>query len=103
MIKCIGPRYSGKTTSLLKLAAEKGYILVEPNYYMAEYVRNMAKELKLKGVQIISAHEMLYHLPVHLSQKYLIDELEMFLHKLGVAGYSDLADDGGIENDSTSL
>ena len=44
MIRVIGTRGSGKTTKLLNLAAENGYVIVEPNAMMADYVRHLAIE-----------------------------------------------------------
>jgi predicted AAA+ superfamily ATPase len=88
MIRILGPRRSGKTTKLLNIAAENGYVLVEPNMRMADFVRHMAVENGL-NVNVISAHEMLYCQHSALREKYLIDELELTLSSLGVEGYSD--------------
>jgi len=88
MIRIIGTRGSGKTTKLLNLAEENGYVLVEPNVRMAEYARHMAIEKGL-NINIISAHELLYRQHGVLKEKYLVDELEAFLVSLGVEGYSD--------------
>jgi len=88
MIKIIGTRGSGKTTKLLELANENGYILVEPNARMADYVRHMAVE-KGYNVNVISSHELLYRQHGVLKEKYLVDELESFLVALGIEGYSD--------------
>ena len=88
MIKIIGARGSGKTTRLLKLAEENGYIVVEPNIHMADYVRRMATEMGL-NVTVISSHN-LWNLPRGIArEKYLVDELEMFLASIGIEGYSD--------------
>jgi len=88
MIRIIGERGSGKTTKLLELAEEKGYILVEPTIASADYVRNMAREKGYHNVNIISAHDLLFYRHSALRNKYLIDELEGFLSALGVEGYS---------------
>jgi len=88
MIRIIGTRGSGKTTKLLNLAEKNGYVVVEPNAIMADYVRHMATEKKL-NVNVISAHELLYRQRGIAREKYLVDELESFLISLGVEGYSD--------------
>jgi len=43
MIRIIRPRGGGKTTSLLKLAEEHGYILVEPTQKHADCIRKIAE------------------------------------------------------------
>ena len=88
MIRIIGTRGSGKTTKLLNLAEENGYVLVEPNARIADYVRHIAAEKGL-NVNVISAHELLYRQHGILQEKYLVDELDLFLSSLGVEGYSD--------------
>ena len=88
MIKVIGARGSGKTTKLLNMAAENGYVIVEPNARMADHVRHMAMEKGL-NVNVIGAHELLYRQRGVIREKYLVDELEMFLASFGIEGYSD--------------
>ena len=88
MIRIIGTRGSGKTTKLLNIAEEEGYVIVEPNARMADYVRHMATEKGL-NVNVIGAHELLYRQRGIAREKYLVDELESFLLTLGIEGYSD--------------
>lgn len=88
MIRVIGTRGSGKTEKLLNLAQEEGYVIVEPNAMMADYVRHTAIE-KGFNVNVIGAHELLYRQRGVKHEKYLVDELEMFLSSLGIVGYSD--------------
>ena len=88
MIRVVGTRGSGKTTKLLDLAAENGYVIVEPNAIMADHVRHMAIEKGL-NVNVIGAHELLYRQRGVVREKYLVDELESFLISLGIEGYSD--------------
>lgn len=88
MIRVIGTRGSGKTTKLLNLAAENGYVIVEPNAMMADHVRHMAIEKGI-NVNVIGAHELLYRQHGVVREKYLVDELEMFMASLGIVGYSD--------------
>ena len=92
MIRIIGTRGSRKTTKLLNLAEEDGYVIVEPNMKMADYVRHLATEKGL-NINVISAHELLYRQRGVVREKYLVDELEMFLASLGIEGYSDGTDD----------
>ncbi len=87
MIKIIGTRGSGKTTKLLELAQRDGYIIVEPNMRMCDHVRHMALE-KGYNVNVISSHELLYRQHEVTKEKYLVDELDMFLIALGIEGYS---------------
>jgi hypothetical protein len=88
MIRVIGTRGSGKTTKLLNIAAKNGYVIVEPTAMMADYVRHMATEKGL-NVNVISAHELPYRQYGVVREKYLVDELEMFMASLGIVGYSD--------------
>lgn len=92
MIKIIKPRYTGKTTDLLRIAAQKDYILVEPNFRMAKNADKLAGELGLK-VKIITAHDFIERCIWRMKYRncrYLIDELEMFLHEIArIEGYSD--------------
>ena len=87
MIRVIGTRGSGKTTKLLNLAAENGYVIVEPNAMTADYVRHMATEKGL-NVNVVGAHELLHRQHGVVREKYLVDELEMFMASLGIVGYS---------------
>ena len=87
MIKIIGTRGSGKTTKLFELAQRDGYIIIEPTAMMADYVRHIAIE-KGYNVNVIGSHELLYRQHGAIKEKYLVDELDMFLHALGIHGYS---------------
>ena len=95
MIKIIRPRCGGKTTSLVKLAKEHGYILVEPTKECAVAVQKTAEMTGYHGVRVISAHEFLIE-KQWIRDKYLIDELDCCLKFMGVCGYSntELDDDG---------
>ncbi|MBO7710607.1 MAG: hypothetical protein J6S83_09070 [Lachnospiraceae bacterium] len=87
MERIIGERGSGKTTKLLKLAQENGYVIVVPTITMADYVSDMAKKLGY-NVKVISAYEFFWHRPWHRDDHYVIDELDLFLQAIGVKGYS---------------
>ena len=87
MIQIIGPRGSGKTTSLLKLAKEHGYVIVEPTKAHTVAIKKIAESRGYQGVCVMSAHEFLDS-AVWSRAKYLIDELDCFLKSMGVCGYS---------------
>lgn len=87
MIKIIRPRGSGKTTSLLKLAQEHNYILVEPTQKHADCIRKIAGIKGFQGIPIISFHQFLSDSQWSRA-KYLIDELDCCLKFMGVCGYS---------------
>lgn len=88
MIRVVGTRGSGKTTRLMEIASKEGYTLVEPSAFMADYVRMRAKETGY-DIKVISLHQFLWEKPGHREEKYLVDELEMFMASLGIVGYSD--------------
>ena len=87
MIKVFGERGSGKTTKLIELAHENGYILVVPNFRMSKYAAELAAHLGYRDVQIIDFTHFLARFP-KCKEKFLIDELDMCLADLYVAGYS---------------
>ena len=94
MIKIEKPRGGGKTTELIKLAAEHGYVIVEPTALMADYTKHMARDLGHDNVHVISTLQFLGG-SLHpggcaLVGKCpaLIDNLDTFLSVLNVVGYS---------------
>ena len=87
MIRIIGSRGSGKTTKLLKLAKDNGYVVVEPNMRMCDYAKRMAIQ-KEYNIKVISAHELLIRQHGIREEKYIVDELDLFLSSLGIQGYS---------------
>lgn len=92
MIKILGERCSGKTTKLLKLAHENGYILVEPTFQMVEFTKRLAKEIGYDDVEILCVLQFSMRNPGLFMQdynnRYLIDELDMCLNTMNVVGYS---------------
>lgn len=92
MIKILGERRSGKTTKLLKLAHENGYILVEPTFQMVDFTKRLAKENGYDDVEILCALQFNMRNPGLFMQdynnRYLIDELDMCLNTMNVVGYS---------------
>ena len=93
MIKVTGKRGSGKTTKLLELAHENGYILVEPTFRAVDHVRQMAEEKGYGDVEILAACQFNMRNPglfvKDADNRYLIDELDMVLSQMNVVGYSD--------------
>ena len=87
IIRIIKPRGAGKTTSLLELAKEHGYILVESTQKHADYIRKMAESKGFQGIPIISFNQFLSDSQWSRA-KYLIDELDCCLKFMGVCGYS---------------
>lgn len=87
MEKIIGERGSGKTTKLIELAHSEGCVLVEPTYHMAENARLMARD---KGYEIVvlTASQFLFNHFGSSTEKYLVDELDLFLKNIGIIGYS---------------
>lgn len=57
MIRIIKPRGAGKTTSLLKLAKEHGYVFVAPTELETKYIKIMADEMGYQEAPIISFRE----------------------------------------------
>ena len=97
MIRIIKPRGAGKTTSLLKLAKEHGYIVVEPTKQCADAVQKLAEIRGYQGICIVSLYDFLRDCQWSQS-KYLLDELDWCLKYMGVCGYSNTElDDEGNE------
>ncbi len=95
MIRVKGVRQSGKTTYLLKIAQKEGWTVVVPNHHAVRCVREMADNLGINDVRIISADEFFSEkegTTLKPGSKYLIDELDWFLGCLGVQGYSNTID-----------
>ena len=92
VIKIEGTRGSGKTSQLLKLAKEKGYTLVEPNYYMVEATRKLARDIDCLEVPIITMETFMQDNVRRSASRgncaYCIDELDHVLKECGVVGYS---------------
>ena len=88
MMKIVGFRGSGKTESLIEIANTTKYVLVEPNFRMAD---NVKARVKQKGceIRVITSTEFLYDHFGRRDEKYLVDELDMFLSNIGIRGYSD--------------
>ena len=98
MIKVTGVRGSSKTSKLIKLAARENMVLVEPNKTMADYAEQLAKDMGITDVEIITAQGFAYCANKEKEAKYLIDELDLCLNLLKVYGYSNT-----IENTKESV
>lgn len=83
----IAERQSGKTTMLIKMSAETGAIIVAPNHLMASYIVKMAIKLGINIPTPITVNDYIHILSMgglNKTQKYLIDELQMALHRMNV-------------------
>lgn len=78
----IGPRCSGKTTSLIQKSADTGVPIIAPTMAMANYIKQMAKEYGLDIPEPTSINKVVNQ--GGRPGKYLIDELEMCLRQLGI-------------------
>lgn len=92
MIRIIGERGSGKTSELLKMAHENGYILVEPTPRMQDVAVAMAKSMGYNDVEILNILQFDMRNPGlfmrDINNRYLIDELDLCLSRMNVVGYS---------------
>ena len=78
----IGPRCSGKTTSLIQVSADTGVPIIAPTMMMANYIKQKAKEYGLDIPEPTSINKVVNQ--GGKPGKYLIDELEMCLRQLGI-------------------
>lgn len=92
-IEITGPRCSGRTASLLRLARDYGYIVVEPTEECAIAAKKTAESMGCHGVCVLSSDEFLRD-SKWIRCKYLVDDLDWFLKSIGVAGYTKLESGG---------
>lgn len=109
MIRIIGGRNNGKTTSLIRQAVEKGYDIVAPTCAIATCIADTAKwmgfpvrmdskvnRLMIGEIYILIARDLLAVDGVRRKRSVVIDELEfalrMLLPRTTVAGYT-ISDD----------
>lgn len=78
----VGPRCSGKTTSLIQMSADTGVPIIAPTMAMANYIKQMAKEYGLDIPEPTSINKVVNQ--GGRPGKYLIDELEICLRQLGI-------------------
>ena len=78
----VGPRCSGKTTSMIQMSADTGVPIIAPTMAMANYIKQMAKEYGLDIPEPTSINKVVNQ--GGRPGKYLIDELEMCLRQLGI-------------------
>jgi hypothetical protein len=95
MKKILGERGTGKTTELLKYAAEHKLVVIEPTYRMAFYASHMAAEKGIKAtvVSIDTFLRMMFLYEQDFKslcdcKGYVFDELDACLQQMGVFGYS---------------
>lgn len=80
----IADRQTGKTTTLIKISAETGEIIVVPTYHMIKEVENMAKELGLEIPKPIDTSQFMREIHSFANKRYLVDELQTVLGLMGV-------------------
>ena len=83
----ISGRQLGKTTTLIKLSAETGAVIVVPTVMMGKCTLELAKELGLDIPEPITPMHYisrLAHGGLEKSQTYLIDELQTVLSRMNV-------------------
>lgn len=78
----VGPRCSGKTTSLIQVSADTGIPIIAPTMAMANCIKQTAKEYGLDIPEPTSINKVVNQ--GGRPGKYLIDELEMCLRQLGI-------------------
>lgn len=77
-----GPRYTGKTTTLMEESAKTGIPIIAPSMGMANYISTLAKEQGLEIPEPTSINKVVNR--GGRPGQYLIDELEMCLRQLGI-------------------
>lgn len=80
----IADRQTGKTTTLVKMSAETGAIIVVPTYHMIKEVENIAKELGLEIPKPIDTSQFMRELHGFANKRYLVDELQTVLGLMGI-------------------
>ena len=82
-----GERQSGKTTMLIKRSAETGETIVVPTPHMCSFVKLRANYLGLEIPEPISLATFFLNIAqygVPKDRKYLMDDLELCLQRLGI-------------------
>lgn len=77
----IGNRGSGKTTKLVKYAAENGVTILVHDWHMKEYVNHVAREMGT-AVLVMSIGEFKSMPPSKRPSKVAIDEISLFMKSL---------------------
>lgn len=67
----VGERQSGKTTMLIEMSEKTGATIVVATYQMSKYIQMIAAQMGKK-------------ITVPISEKYLVDELQMMLSAMNV-------------------
>lgn len=80
----IADRQTGKTTTLVKISAETGAIIVVPTYHMIKEVEDIANSLGLKIPKPIDCNQFVRSINSFTNKRYLVDELQTVLGLMGV-------------------
>ena len=77
-------RGRGKTYFLVKRSARKGYPILCYSEFQAKHIKDIAKDLKLKIPEpiLIERYNLNNILRGQHKQKYLIDDVDLFLNRL---------------------
>ena len=93
----VGPRRSGKSTDLVHWAATDGLTLVVASLKHIEYIRWMAREMKLPMPDIVCARDIRAWIRGRTTKGFLIDEAALCLQSIAesvpIVGLSMTLDD----------
>lgn len=77
----IKPRQTGRTTEMIKMAAEHNLYIVTTDRMRAHFIAKMARDLGLNILFPITVRELPIH-PNHATQEILIDDADHVLEYL---------------------
>ena len=89
MIKIEDVRGTGKTTKLLRLSHQYGYIVVEPTMKAAENALRIAIHNDLSNTRVIPVYTFLRENLTFKDEKFLFDQLDTCLNGMNVVGYTE--------------
>lgn len=82
----ISPRQSGKTTRLIRQAAECGGVIVCPSTQIADWTRRFARDLGYK-IECVSFRQAEYQLRGRYDKPIFIDNADLIL-QMQIAGHT---------------
>ena len=80
----ITKRNAGKTEHLVTLSRKLGYPIIVPTNASKQYILNMAGDLKIKIPEPITIDEVLSNKTAIGYKKFLIDEIDLVLKRIGI-------------------
>lgn len=83
---CVGSRQSGKTIELIKRSCFTGETIIVATHVSVQYIKQRASELGLYIPEPITYYEFINDSKwtENKTNKFLIDELQMFLDRLNI-------------------